>query len=405
MLIQDATPDTSAYMIAGYAIFFVLMIIYLVSLFIRSRNLNADLTVLESMKEQNQETESKLKAVRAKPARPASVKPPPAKRKTAKSRSRLRRKSPENSSHKINRFRYNKSEICLFILLNGVMAASLKYRTIVNGFIALLLTFGSLGLFPITSTKAAQPATPPGPDRVTPITVDYTAYDWWMATWNKNKVVCSLSVDHEGQPTLEEIYQNCDTNVYTTYRDQAPCDLVGDKRHCEGYYLFLVDTHKSQRVITVTLPAPEVWLTLEGCDSVSRSGTNVCENDPILVLKGEEPLPNEHIVGIEGTMDGQPFKCDPTCKLQLAATDANGVLLEFWAWSSYGDSSEVFKAQVRVAPADQNNPDQTSWYVDVLSSQWKGVRIASCSDTWQSFPPVGGTPGLVEHAARRLRAE
>jgi hypothetical protein len=85
MLIQAATPDTSAYMIAGYAIFFVIILIYLVSLFVRSRNLNADLTVLESMQERSQETESKLKAVRAKPASPASVKPPPAKRKTAKS--------------------------------------------------------------------------------------------------------------------------------------------------------------------------------------------------------------------------------------------------------------------------------------------------------------------------------
>ena len=85
MLIQDATPDTSAYMIAGYAIFFVLILIYLVSLFVRSRNLNADLTVLESMKERNQETESKLKAVRSKPARPDGVKPPSAKRKAAKS--------------------------------------------------------------------------------------------------------------------------------------------------------------------------------------------------------------------------------------------------------------------------------------------------------------------------------
>jgi hypothetical protein len=288
--------------------------------------------------------------------------------------------------------------ICLF-LYGVILATGLKHRAIVNGLFALLLTLGSVGLFPIVSVKAAQPAPPPGPDRVEAITVNYTAYEWWMASWNKNKVVCSLTVDHEGQPTLEEVYQNCDPDVYTTYQDQAPCDLVGDKRQCEGYYLYLIDTHEAQRVISVKLPAPEVWLTLEGCDSVARSGTNVCENDPILVLKGEEPLPNEHIVGIEGTMDGQPFTCDPTCKLKLAATDANGVAMQFWAWSSYGDSSQVFSAQVRVAPADVNNPDQTSWYVDVLSSQWKGVRIASCSDTWDSFPPVGGPPAWLSTPA------
>jgi len=51
MFIQDTPPDTSAYMIAGYSIFLILAILYLISLFIRTRNLNQDLAVLESMKE------------------------------------------------------------------------------------------------------------------------------------------------------------------------------------------------------------------------------------------------------------------------------------------------------------------------------------------------------------------
>lgn len=255
-----------------------------------------------------------------------------------------------------------------------------------------MLAFGSLSLFSATPVKAAAPVVPPGPDRVAPITVNYTAYQWWMAAWNKNNVVCTLIIDHDGQPTLGDVYQNCDPAIYTTYKNQPPCNLVGAKRQCQGYYLYLIETHEATKVISVTLPPPEVWLSLEGCDSISRAGTNVCETNPILVLKGEEPLPNQHITSIEGTMDGVPFTCDPTCKLQLAPTDANGVLLQFWAWSSYGDSSQLFKAQVRVAAADVNNPDQSSWYVDVISSQWKGVRIASCSATWNSFPPVGGPP-------------
>jgi hypothetical protein len=43
-------------MIAGYTIFFVLIILYLFSLFIRTRNLNKDLTILESIREHNQAT-------------------------------------------------------------------------------------------------------------------------------------------------------------------------------------------------------------------------------------------------------------------------------------------------------------------------------------------------------------
>ncbi len=227
------------------------------------------------------------------------------------------------------------------------------------------------------------------------ITVNYTAYEWWMATWNKNRVVCSLVVDHEGQPTLGEIYENCDQSVYLTFKDQPSCEPLVDRRRCDGYYLVLVNTTESQREVTVLLPPPEIWLSLQGCDAVSRAGTNICEKQPILVLKGQEPLPNEHITRVEGTMDGKPFSCDAVCKLKLAPTDSDGVTLQFWAWSSYGDSSEVFTAQVRVARAKVNNPDQTSLYVDVLSSQWKGVRLASCADTWNTFPPVGGPPAWL----------
>jgi hypothetical protein len=30
------------------------------------------------------------------------------------------------------------------------------------------------------------------------------------------------------------------------------------------------------------------------------------------------------------------------------------------------------------------------WYADVLSSQWRGNSVATCSDSWNVFPPVGG---------------
>lgn len=272
------------------------------------------------------------------------------------------------------------------------MATHPRRRLLPNILIAILLTVASIAVQPTRPTRASGAADPPGPDRVATITVNYTAYQWWMATWNKNQVVCSLTVDHEGQPSLAEIYQNCDQTVYLTFKDQPSCDLVGDRRKCEGYYLVLIGTSQAQRQMTVFLPPATVALSLEGCDAVSRAGTNICENTPILVLQGQEPLPNEHITRIEGTMNGQAFSCDATCKMQLAPTSKDGVALRFWAWSSYGDSSQVFTAQVRVASADVNNPDQSALYVDVLSSQWQGVRLASCVDTWGTFAPVGGPP-------------
>jgi hypothetical protein len=46
---MDPTPDTSGYMIAGYAVFFIVSAIYLLSLFIRNRSLQRDLETLEHM--------------------------------------------------------------------------------------------------------------------------------------------------------------------------------------------------------------------------------------------------------------------------------------------------------------------------------------------------------------------
>jgi hypothetical protein len=49
MFFQEGTPDTSGYMIAGYAVAFVVMIIYVLSLYVRNRNLKKDLTMLDEL--------------------------------------------------------------------------------------------------------------------------------------------------------------------------------------------------------------------------------------------------------------------------------------------------------------------------------------------------------------------
>ena len=49
MFFQDATPDTSGYMIAGFAITFLVMALYVASIYLRNRNLHQDMTLLEEM--------------------------------------------------------------------------------------------------------------------------------------------------------------------------------------------------------------------------------------------------------------------------------------------------------------------------------------------------------------------
>jgi hypothetical protein len=54
MFLQDVTPDTSSYMIAGYVIAFLVMGLYLASIYIRSRNLKQDMSMLEEMEKAEQ---------------------------------------------------------------------------------------------------------------------------------------------------------------------------------------------------------------------------------------------------------------------------------------------------------------------------------------------------------------
>lgn len=53
MFFLDTPPDTSQYMIAGYAIAFGVMLLYIASLIIRYRNLKRDISMYEEMEEGN----------------------------------------------------------------------------------------------------------------------------------------------------------------------------------------------------------------------------------------------------------------------------------------------------------------------------------------------------------------
>ena len=65
VLLQDTTPDTSGYMLAGYVIFAVIMAIYIVSFLARGRNLERDLSTLESMKAESKAMAPQLPRKRA----------------------------------------------------------------------------------------------------------------------------------------------------------------------------------------------------------------------------------------------------------------------------------------------------------------------------------------------------
>ena len=51
LFLQDAPANTLNYMIAGYVVIFGIMLLYLVSLVVRRRNLTQDLEILEEQEQ------------------------------------------------------------------------------------------------------------------------------------------------------------------------------------------------------------------------------------------------------------------------------------------------------------------------------------------------------------------
>ena len=257
--------------------------------------------------------------------------------------------------------------------------------------LSLLLVVSGSGFASPSRGVGAPLEDPTGPDRFSVTTIEYTKYFWWMVTWGKNDLVCEFETDHEGFPTPGDIFTDCGEDIYDDWIAQKPC-REHDTRLCQGFYLVQVDSQPATREIATLLPPATVEVTLENCSPVYTSSTSICEFEPVMVLTGIEPLPDYHITRIEGIYEGQSFACDAVCRLRLPITSEDGATLQFWAISSYGDTSEMFSAIFRVAVTDGGDPDKTYWYVDVLSSQWAGVPVASCVETWGALPPIGGPP-------------
>ena len=73
MFFQETTPDTSGYMIAGYAITFLVMALYVASMYLRSRNLNQDMTTLQELEKPAAPVQPVIKSEpKNRPARPGN---------------------------------------------------------------------------------------------------------------------------------------------------------------------------------------------------------------------------------------------------------------------------------------------------------------------------------------------
>ncbi len=266
------------------------------------------------------------------------------------------------------------------------------------GVLSLLVVLAALGLRFHLGLAADQSG------RKIEIQVDVLETQWWLTRWEDNQIECQIFVGHDNLPTPNEVFHYCGQDLYDEWWETESCLIpedapAGTAPACEGLYLFRAGQAPGEKTVVVELPTPSAWVSLAGC--VLSPPENRCSQVPALVITAEEPLPNEQIIAVHVVLDpdgaaDETVCLESTCVVPLPVTTFEGVAVEFWAESSYGDESERFTALVRVLDGGVPRiPGESGWFVDVLSSQWQGAEIASCAQVWEAFPPPGGPPAWL----------
>jgi hypothetical protein len=242
------------------------------------------------------------------------------------------------------------------------------------------------------------------PSRTENITATYAEHEWWLSRWEDDSVECKIYIEHENQPTKENILDQCGKSLWQEWLKTKPCGDLENPSSCSGLYLQHVSTREHARIIQVQLPSPKIWVEIQNCDLISSAYQ--CTEQPILLITAQDPLPNEHITHIVGALAGDSFDCEnKICQIPLRQTPPGGAELIFWALSSFGDGTHQHKARIRVIKQETSSIGNPKWSVNIISDRWRGNSIDSCAQLWNAFPPLNGlptwlsTPELVESLA------
>lgn len=259
---------------------------------------------------------------------------------------------------------------------------------------ARLILLGGMAAAVCLSWTSPASGAPSDPGRHQVLTISAPVYAWWLTSWKDNQVVCNVYVDHDGLPTRDEVLEACGGETYDDWIATLPCPDPKSTGDCKGLYLHFAGRQIIKKLVSIDLPTPSVSLSLDGCDPTQP--VIRCDSVPRLLMKATEPLPNEHILRIRGTLDGVGFTCESDrCLLDISPSHPEGSTLYFWADSTYGDSSAHYEAAVRITAIQPLGSAKQGWYVDVLSSQWEGAAPPACAALWGAFKPAGGPPAWL----------
>ncbi len=152
--------------------------------------------------------------------------------------------------------------------------------------------------------------------------------------------------------------------------------------------------HMEEQCHNETVAAPPA--TVNGSVSCTNGTNGWCRSDATLNITGSDPNPANTIIAIEGTRNGTDFACaSDTC--QIDATGNGSFAFEYWAVSSYGDTSYKGNTTITVdkeAPVVGLNLSGSvgynSWYVSGVN--WTTSLTDSVSGPSHVNVSVDGTP-------------
>jgi hypothetical protein len=262
----------------------------------------------------------------------------------------------------------------------------------------IFLAVTSLITVEVTHSSAQSNETLSGRYKI--VNVQVTQYIWQLLSSTDGHLICEVSVEHEGQPTTDELVTTCYSELFPLAPTQTstasgtqvvtpsvtatpttsqtlqptalPFDFVDFLKHV---YWHLKETVRVNRTIKVPLP---------------DMGTNISAPDkpvskPYVILTAYEPVLAYHITSLHGKLNYSEFICPQArCEIPLQGDS----VIEFWATSSSGDDSTHMQATVRVTTGD------TGYNVEIITSGPFPTFADACgiawglkpNPTWAAFP-------------------
>lgn len=209
------------------------------------------------------------------------------------------------------------------------------------------------------------------------------ANHWQLSWWSDGTAVCDLYVAHEKQPSAQEIRENCGRDVYLSWTITPPCQAAVDGHDtslCGGVFLRYhgIDRHMVKELVEL----PQAMIRVE---SVNCDPWGLCDERAVMNFIGEEPLKEHRIISVHVRIGSNEKECEQAnCELRMPITDENGVRVEYWAVSDFGDESEHATFLLRNVPVENQNG---LYRLDVLGAGWDNAAPAGAV-IWEVLPAL-----------------